>query len=164
MTGRDPTRRAVFGGMLALAVSACEPLRKAQGQPVSPELRTLRRAAAHEESLIARCEAVRRRHPRLASRIQPIADEHRAHLAALRGQVTPSPTPSASGSPSAKKETPSVPARRRDAVGALAAQERAAADARISDLDTAPPFLAQLLASIGASEATHAALLEDDSG
>lgn len=161
MTEREPTRRAVFGGVLALAVSACRPLRSAQRPTVSPELKTLRRAAAHEESLISRYEAVRRRHPRLASRIDPIVDEHRAHLAALRAQVTPSPTPSESETPPPKDETPSAPADRSEAVKALAAQERAASDARIRDLDTAPPFLAQVLASIGASEATHAALLED---
>src|SRR5262249_43177810 len=61
----------------------------------------------------------------------------------------PQPRPAAAGAPS-----PPAAAR-----ASLRQREQAAATALLAKLTTAPPALAQLLASIAASEATHALLL-----
>lgn len=164
MSERHLTRRALFGGSLVVALAACEPLGRTTDRPEqSPELATLRRAISAEEALLARYEAARGQHPELADTITAISDDHRAHLRALRARVSPSPTPTGSTKATSAPAT-SVPRDRAGALRALAERERAAADARLRDLAGAPPFLAQLLASIGAAEATHATLLEDPQG
>lgn len=158
----DVTRRAVVGGSLVLAAAACRPFGGASQRTddeVDADVLSVRRALVAEERLLARYDAVRRRHPGLAGRIDPIAAEHRAHVRALRSSVTPSPSPSPSASPSTPGDDASVPADPAEAAGTLAELERAAAADRVDDLLAVPPFLAQLLASISASEATHAALL-----
>jgi hypothetical protein len=53
-----------------------------------------------------------------------------------------------------------VPAEPAAAVAFLRAAEQHASDALLSQLGLAPASLAQLLASISASEATHAAFLQ----
>lgn len=157
-------RRRLLGGSLVLALAACEPLGRASGRPDGdPGLAAVRRALRGEERMIAEYETVRIQYPELASRIGPVVQEHRAHLRMLRAQISPSPSPAESSTPSSPVSTsasarpaPSDPA---GAISALVERERAAADARIRDLEAAPPFVAQLLASISASEATHAAVL-----
>lgn len=155
------TRRALFGGSLALAVTACEPFGSAESHARGdPDVDTVRRALAGEEELLARYEAVLRRHPQLASRLDAFAAEHRAHRHALRARVSPSPSPiSPSAAPVKSPRHSTVPPDSDQAISGLAEREQTAAAARLDDLATAPPFLAQLLASIAAAEATHAALL-----
>ena len=66
----------------------------------------------------------------------------------------PLPTPPAT----ARRTTP-VPGTPAAALGYLRDAEDAASGALLAHLATAPPSLAQLLASISASEATHALIL-----
>lgn len=173
-------RRTVLGGSLAgavaLAAGACEPLASADPQQARPELRTVRRVVAAEHQLIAGYDAVRQRHPSLAGRLDPLAKEHADHVRALLERIRPTPSPSSSSNPApsttraasppgtggASSPAPtSVPDDPDDAVKMLAAREQDAFDARMDDLVDAPSFLAQLLSAIGASEATHAATLDD---
>lgn len=161
------TRRALLGGSLALTLTACTPAGKRPG----PDVVLVGRAVADEQDLLAYSQAVLRHHPGVGARVDPIVSDHRAHLGALRAQVSPTPadlptsvspptTPTSAGpGPARSPGPPRVPAGEAEAVAGLAERERSAAAARVEDLSGAPPFLAQLLASIGASEAAHAGLL-----
>ncbi|HJZ28684.1 MAG TPA: hypothetical protein VJ370_20575, partial [Streptosporangiaceae bacterium] len=82
--------------------------------------------------------------------------QHRQHLAHLQARLvlpSPSPTPSASASRSA--------APRRTTIAQLRAAERASATDLVRRLVSVPPALAQLFASIAASDATHVAALAE---
>lgn len=156
----DLTRRALMSGSLALAVTACRPFgQAAPTTEADPDLLTLRRVLSAEEDLLTRYDAVRRSHPALADTLDPIAADHRAHVRALRSRVTPPPRPSPSATRSTPGQGPRVPTDATEATQTLAELERTAAADRVDDLLAVPPFLAQVLASISASEATHAALL-----
>jgi hypothetical protein len=134
--------------------------------PPAPDVTVLTAAIAREQLMIARYEAVLAvpldRAGGLAATLEPLLAEHRAHLAQLRsrlivppGAARPSPSPSARRPP-----RPVVPGTESAAVAFLRAAELHASDALLSRLGTVPPSLAQLLASISASEATHAARLQ----
>jgi hypothetical protein len=88
--------------------------------------------------------------------IRTLLGEHQAHLVQLRGRlILPPRLATASPGP-----TPSAPSSGRGQVLAdLAAAEQAAAARLLGQLLDVPPALAQLMASIGASEAAHAVLL-----
>jgi hypothetical protein len=124
----------------------------------APEVAVLTGAIAAERALIARYQAVLGRLPTLAATMNPLLAEHHAHLAALTarlvpGAARPSPTPTASQAP------PAVPGSTTAATAGLGAAEQAAAGRLLGHLVQVSPPLAQLLASIAASEATHAAVL-----
>jgi len=91
--------------------------------------------------------------------LEPMLAEHRAHLAQLRSRlVVP-----ADASPSPSERAPTAPAAPADpgaAAAYLRAAEQAAAAAMLDRLPHAPASLAQLLASISASEATHVPVLD----
>ena len=94
--------------------------------------------------------------------LRPLLAQHEQHLAQLRARliVPPgvrggSPAAIATGSPAARAST--APAR--VSTARLRAAERASAAALVQRLATAPPALAQLLASIAASDATHVTAL-----
>lgn len=155
-----PTRRALLAGSLAAAVAACEPLGyAAPKQEEDHDVALVRRAIAGEEELVVRYDAVRRRHPRLAGRLDPLAREHVEHLRVLRGRLSRVAAPTVSARP---PKEPSVPAAPADATAALAERERVAAAHRLDDILSASPPLAQLLASISACDVVHAALLAED--
>lgn len=91
-----------------------------------------------------------------ARTLRPLLAQHQQHLVQLKARLivppgaSPSPAPS-SASPSPRASTVSVTR--------LRAAERASAADLVRRLATAPPALAQLLASIAASDATHATAL-----
>ena len=100
--------------------------------------------------------------PALAGSLDPLLQQHREHLARLRARLiepntasrpehSPAVAASAAGAP-----VPGTPA---EARAYLRHAEQAAAQALMGKLTAAPPSLAQLLASIAASEASHALLL-----
>jgi hypothetical protein len=145
-------------GSSALAVTACgvpEALKKPPG--LSASVRTLRASITAEQALVDSYHDVVRRHPQLSARLNSFLTQHEQHLAQLRGRlvvpphVTMSPVPSPAASP--------APASAEAAVELLVRAEQTAAAAQLSRLKGTPPALAQLLASIAASEATHAAAL-----
>ena len=96
-----------------------------------------------------------------ARTLRSLLAQHEQHLVRLKARLvvppgmppSPSPSPSSGGRP-----TPS-PRSARVGVAQLRAAERASAADLVQRLATAPPALAQLLASIAASDATHVTVL-----
>jgi hypothetical protein len=156
---RLPNRREVLVGGALLALAGCLPGSEPEAPRLSPDQRLRARVADEVDALAARYDAVIARFPAGRSQLSTLSAEHQAHARALRGRRTSSTTPSPSATPSASAP-PAVPATLAAARAALAAAERAAARRRGRQARGCGPELARLLASIGACEATHAALLE----
>ena len=111
---------------------------------------------------ISRYNAVLAVVPALGGSLGPLLQQHREHLARLRARLIEPDTASApEHSPAVAASAAGAPAPGTpDAARAyLRHAEQAAAQALLGQLAAAPPSLAQLLASIAASEATHALLL-----
>ena len=162
----EPTRRLMLAvaaaGSLGLAgckgIAALGPLPKP-----SPDVRTLEHAIAAEELMVATYRAAAGqlaatasagvKGQRLSAAVSAIQAEHQAHLTRLRARLVLPPrlahTKFLAGRPSP------LPADSQGIIGALVADERAAAARLTSELLHAPPALAQLMASIAASEAAH---------
>ena len=99
--------------------------------------------------------------PARARTLRPLLGQHEQHLAQLRAMLIVPQGTSASPSPSGRTAG-SAPARVGPApisVARLRAAERASAADLVQRLATVPPALAQLLASIAASDATHVTVL-----
>jgi hypothetical protein len=169
-----PTRRVMLAASAALpliAVTGCKGV-GALATPPAPgaDVGLLKTAIAGEQLMIARYEAVLApAHPRadgLAAILEPLLAEHHAHLAQLRSRLivpagaatAPSPAATRRGEPVAPRK-PVVPATPAAGIAFLRAAEQDASNALLERLGVAPASLAQLLASISASEATHAAVL-----
>jgi hypothetical protein len=161
---RDATRRRVLAAAAAalpLVLAGCKGI-AALGSPPkpAPDVSVATDAIAVEQQLIAHYGAVLAAVPGLAATLRPLLDQHHDHLALLRarlivphgGQPLPSPRATARG------RAP-VPGTTAAALGYLRDAEDAAAAALLAHLAAAPPSLAPLLASISASEATHALVL-----
>jgi hypothetical protein len=161
-----PTRRAVLAGSAAavpVLISGCRGVEVlGPPPPPAPGVRLLRATIVAEQQLIFRYRAVLAGPAKDAVAGQRLADllaEHEQHLAQLRTRLvvpvgsaqslTPAPSPAASTPPDLA-----------GALTALSAAEQAAAQRLATGLLTVPPSLAQLLASISASEATHVPVLE----
>lgn len=165
-----PSRRLLIATVpLLLATAGCssadlfagpDPL---GGPPsLAPETVTLDAAIAAEEHLVAQYRSV------LAGRgaghattlLTSLLSQHEDHLTQLRARLTvppgvsPSPSPSPSASASAGVATPEA-----GTVAGLRAAEQASAAALTRQLAGVSPALAQLFASIAASDATHATAL-----
>ena len=168
MTSRRAiSRRRVLGvSAVALplaATASCgmpEALRKPPGLPAS--VRTLRASITAEQALVNDYHAVIRRYPQLSGRLDSFLSQHQQHLAQLQSRlvvpphVTMSPIPSP---PAPGPSSPSAAGSAGTAVARLVKAEQNAAAAQLGRLDGVPASLAQLLASIAASEATHAVAL-----
>ncbi len=166
----EPARRALLVAATALplaAVAGCRGVGALATPPaVSPAVRMLARAIAGEQSLVRRYQAAIRdaaspAAPRdMAGSLGPILAEHRAHLARLRARlIVPagSAVRLAGQLPAAGAAIPASPAA---VIAALRAEELRAAAVLLGTLAAAPPSLAQLLASISASEASHVPTLD----
>ena len=163
-----PTRRVMLAASAALpliAVAGCQGVGAlAAPPPPAPDVGVLKAAIAGEKLMIARYEAVLAGPARgargLTQALDPLLAEHRAQLAQLRSRLVV-PAGAASPAPSGPEHRPgqAVPAQPAAAVAVLRGAEQHASDVLLSHLGTVPPSLAQLLASISASEATHAAIL-----
>ena len=164
-----PTRRVMLTASAALpliAVAGCKGVGALAAPPApAPDVGVLKAAIAGEELMVARYEVVlagASQHARgLTAVLEPILAEHRAHLAQLRSSLFV-PAGAASPSPSrraGRPAKPAVPGQPAAALAFLRGAEQHASDVLLSHLGTVPPSLAQLLASISASEATHAAIL-----
>ena len=97
--------------------------------------------------------------------VKSLLTQHEQHLAQLRARLIQppgtasaqaSPRPSASRSPSARATSPAPV---RVTIARLRAAERASATGLVQRLATVEPALAQLFASIAASDATHVTAL-----
>jgi hypothetical protein len=147
------TRRALLGagvvvaaGGIGAAVAALQPRRRPPAPPAPP--RQLSEALAREQSLVAGLDAALPARPEL----RQVRDDHAAHAAALRQAIARYPAPASSpisvGPPPAAAATAQLRAAELTAAKAAAAESAALAGAE-----------AALLASISASETTHAELL-----
>jgi rubrerythrin len=161
-----PSRRVVLAASAAtipLLISAC---RGAQvlgtPPPPAPDVRQLRTAIGAERALIA---AYRAAAPHVSAgtsvsaALAALVAEHEQHLTQLTSRLIV-PAGSADSAP-VKAATPvSIPAGVPSALSALAEAEQAAAQRLATQLLEMPASLAQLLASISASEATHVPVLD----
>ena len=178
MPSAVPTRRSVLRGLAGLGIgvgigvleTGCtkapaadlpSPRREAD-RDREVDLVVVSRALAASQDLAKRYAATVAAFPELAGVLGPLEIEHAAHIAALdttptsAAPVASSGTGSAPASTSSAASAPAIPS---EALAALAAAERASAGARVADLLTCSPAVARLLASIAASQATHAAVL-----
>jgi hypothetical protein len=174
---------------LPLLVTACKGV-QALGTPPPPpaDVRTLQAAISAEAAMITRyASALQRLRDGLPPRVTPadiapylsaraVHAEHVAHLAQLRSRLVepsgakpsalnPSPENPSSGNPSVGPSvSPSPGVGVTGSVGAVLGElelaEQAASDRLIGELGKLPPSLAQLFASIAASEATHVPYLQ----
>jgi hypothetical protein len=147
--------------------------------PLGHDVLTLQAVIAAEEHLIGLYRAAIGADHVTASRSRTLSSllgQHEQHLAQLKARLiippgtTPSPSgPAASGSASgfasgsasgsATGGPAASPRPARVSAARLRAAERASAASLVRQLATAPPALAQLLASIAASDATHVTVL-----
>jgi hypothetical protein len=170
LAATGPARRALLiasAAALPALLTACRGI-QALGTPPPPpaDVETLKNAIEHETALIASYAAVTasgasaapggQADPsgaaggRMAAVLAVVLADHRQHLAQLRSRLA---EPAAHGSPA-----PTGVAGGRGViltVAQLELAEHSASDRLIAQLDGLPPTLAQLFASIAASEATH---------
>ena len=93
-----------------------------------------------------------------ARTLRSLLAQHQQHLVQLKARLIVPPGASASPSPSPSSASP-FPRASTVSIARLRAAERASAADLVRRLATAPPALAQLLASIAASDATHVTAL-----
>jgi hypothetical protein len=168
------TLLAASAAALPLLLTACKGV-QALGTPPppAPDIVALRTAISAEEVMVARYAAVLKpysaggttstQYPDLVivTAVKAVYAEHVAHLAQLKSRLVESPGSAPSPSPSAS------PSQTAPVTGAIAAElttleqaEQAASDRLLGQLGGLPPTLAQLFASIAASEATHVPYLQ----
>jgi hypothetical protein len=125
----------------------------------SPDVITLKAVIAAEESLVQLYKTAIGADPRGTDRarlLNPLLAQHEQHLTQLRVRlIVPVGAPTAQASPG----TSPTPAPVHVTTARLRAAERASAAGLVRRLATVEPGLAQLFASIAASDATHAAAL-----
>ncbi len=148
----SPTTLSLF-----LALSACKgPAVLGAPPSVSPQTQTLLHAVTAEQNLIWIYNKTMAAYSGLAPTLAPLRAEHEAHLAELRARVIEPPGKRVTGTVTAK---PALGATGAAALAQLRAAEQAAVSTLMSRLGGASPSLAQLYASIAASEATHVSVL-----
>jgi hypothetical protein len=142
---------------LFLALSACAgPNPLASPPPLSADVRALLRAVAAEQNLISLYNRTMAAYSALVPALTPLLAEHRAHLAQLRARIIEPPGKSV---PDRITSRPVIPGTQAAALAQLRTAEQAASTAQLRRLAGASPSLAQLYASIAASEATHVTML-----
>ena len=149
-----PALLATAGCRSSDAFAGPDPL---AGRPaLSPDVITLQEVIKAERAMIALYQAAMNGEP--ASRVRVLEGllaQHRQHLAQLQARLV---LPSASPAPSASASR-SAAAPRRTTIAQLRTAEGASATDLVQRLVSVPPALAQLFASIAASDATHVAAL-----
>jgi hypothetical protein len=163
----DPGRRAVLAAtaVLPLLVAGC---RGAQALGTAPEpaqgVTELRGAIWAEELMVARYQAAIRllddgTRSGTGRTLAGLLAEHQDHLRQLRARFVPGSPLAAGSGPLRRPPAPAAPASARQAIASLSGAELAASDRLLGGVPHVPPSLAQLFASISASEATHVPLL-----
>lgn len=142
---------------LFLALGGCKGPAVLSAPPtVSPQTAALLAAVTAEQNLVWVYGKAMAAYSGLAPVLAPLRAEHQAHLAQLRSRVVEPPgrhvPDTVTAHPALGKGTAAVLAQLRGA-------EQAAVKAMMGRLAAAPASLAQLYASIAASEATHASVL-----
>jgi hypothetical protein len=166
-----PTRRAVLAASAAavpLLVSACQGVQVLGAPPAAPpDVRLLRSAIAAERLMVSRYRAAVAQagsagHAAVGV-LSGILVEHEQHLAQLSARLVV-PAGSASKSPPTAGANAPLPTGLANVIGVLETAEQGASDTLASQLLRVPPSLAQLMASISASEATHVPVLRSLGG
>ena len=162
-TPAQPARRAFLAAAAVTAGSAglagCKGMAALGPLPrVSGDVVTLEHVIAAEEAMVDLYQAAARQLTGSGDVIAAIQAEHEAHRTQLRARLVLPPR-LAGQRIAPSRGLPSLPADRTGILGALAAQERAAAARLTRQLMTVPADLAQLMASISASEAAHVVYL-----
>jgi len=174
----DPGRRAVLAAtaVLPLLVAGCRGTQALQAPPQpAPDVSRLRGAIRAEEQTVARYQgAVRllRDGPAAGTGSQPatiatlagLLAEHQEHLRQLRKRLVPGSPLAAGSAPLAAPARPALAATTRALLSYLGRAEQAASDWQFGQVPHVPASLAQLLASISASEATHVPVLRAAGG
>ena len=153
-----PALLATAGCRSSDAFAGPDPL---AGRPTpSPDVITLQAVIAAERAMIALYQAAVNKELRPADEIRGLLAQHRQHLGQLQARlVLPPGVPTASASPGSSPSTSPGRALGRVSIARLRAAESASAADLVRRLATVPPALAQLFASIAASDATHAVAL-----
>jgi len=147
---------------LFLALSGCSGLAVlSASSTVAPQTQMLLHAVTAEQNLIWIYNKAMAAFSGLAPTLTPLRAEHEAHLAQLRSRVIEPPGKQVSSAVTAK---PAIGASQAAALAQLRAAEQAAVKTMMSRLNGASPSLAQLYASIAASEATHVSVLGAGTG
>lgn len=141
---------------LASACAGPDPL--SGPPPLSADVRALLGAVTAEANLIWIYNAAMSAYSALEPALAPLLAEHEAHLSQLRSRIV---EPAGKTVPAAPTARPAIPRTRAAAVTRLRAAEQGAVTAQLGRLRGAEPSLAQLYASIAASEATHVTVLSD---
>ena len=128
--------------------------------PLGHDVLTLQAVIAAEEGMIDLYRAAiggDSGHQRAARArtLRALLAQHEQHLVRLKARLIVPPGMPTSPSPSSGGRPTPSPRSARVGVAQLRAAERASAADLVRRLATAPPALAQLLASIAASDATH---------
>jgi hypothetical protein len=172
----QPSRRLVLAAAAAgsLTVAGCKGI-TALGPVPKPDrdVVTLEHAINAEDMMVARYRSAvtalaaevgpapatgAGKSARAKTEVEGILAEHEAHLAQLRSRLVLPPR-LATAKPRPSPTPPPPPSGRHAILASLAAAETMASDRLIRWLAGAPPALAQLMASIAASEAAHVVLL-----
>ncbi len=162
-----PTRRAVLAGSAAAAallVSACRGIQVlGTPPPAAADVRQLRDAIDADRLMIsrytaaiARATAARTPGEGAATALAALLAEHKQHLAQLSSRLI---EPAGSSPQHLRAPRTAMPAGLSVAIDMLAIDEQEASDRLAAQLLAMPPSLAQLMASISASEATHVPVL-----
>lgn len=139
------------------ALSACKgPAVLSAPSSVSPQTQVLLQVVAAEQNLVWVYNKAIATYSGLAPALAPLRAEHEAHLAQLRAMVIEPPGMRVPEPVTAK---PALGTTQDAALAQLRTAEQAAVKTLMSRLGGASPSLAQLYASIAASEATHASVL-----
>jgi hypothetical protein len=162
----DMTRRAVLAATAALPllVTGCKGVAAFDALPKPPpDVVLLRAAISAEQQMIARYDAairvLRGGDADLASVLAPLLAEHREHLAQLRSRlIVPAGSAAAARRPRGPAR-PRLPAGPDQVIAYLQVAEQNASTWLLPRVLAAPASLAELLASIAASEATHVPVL-----
>ena len=126
--------------------------------PLSPDVITLQEVIAAERAMIALYQAAVNAGARPARGLAGLLAQHQQHLSRLQASLV-LPPGSVSASPSVSSSPSSSRGPGRVTIEQLRAAERASAADLVRRLGSVPPALAQLFASIAASDATHVAAL-----
>jgi hypothetical protein len=150
-------RQLLAASPLLVGLSACKGPAVLSAPPtVSPQTQTLLDAVTAEQNLMWIYNRAIGAYSGLGPALAPLRAEHEAHLAELRARVIEPPGKQVPDTVTAR---PALGAGQAAALTQLRAAEQAAVETLMSRLNGAPPSLAQLYASIAASESTHVSVL-----
>lgn len=162
MLAASPTTLPLF-----LALSACKgPAVLSGPPPVSDQTTMLLHAVTVEQNLIWIYRRTAAAYASLGPALAPFLAEHEAHLSQLRDRVIEPPGEHVPDTVTAWAggRKPAVDATKAAALARLRTAEQSAIATLMSRLGGASPSLAQLYASIAASEATHVTVLTSKIG